>query len=552
MAQKNLKEEYETIVVDNFYGSLTRKLNGSLNSGQAKFTTSFGYDPFSKPGNLIWLEAPTDISGPINDLIVAAKNRFEGASASTFIYALGSSGKLYKIQPNTIINPNADSVVGVFSVLSNGASYNFGGSLEFYGYNYNASVATIYVGADGQVNRINSDGTGDTVVGSKANYTPNRYRPLAQFIGYLIFGNGNNIGAIDSTGTVVSSVVSTHYEQLSPTLPLENNITDLDVSVDGNYLSITTSGVSNENILTVSSDRQAAAASFGNVFNWNGTDRGITSFKTIPSYAVTALQTYLDNNSFFSDDSFGASISNGSQKIVSLPGNKSPFANATTVNGNFLTWVAPEVNVAGTGLNASMYYYGQLDNENPIGLWRVLRYSSTLTTGFIYQTPMNIMTNNKYSTVNNAITAITTLGYGKHYLSVMDVNNSTTKYTLQRFLITPTGNGTAQTGVYETQTQLFQEKVTIKEVRVYTEGTVTNNGFQIDIIGTNGAVMSNGTFNYTFVAGSDPTLVQGSQDLVDYNPAILPTYGIGIRVTNTGTANMTIKKIEVDIAKAGK
>ena len=46
----------ETIEITNFQGRLTRILNGELNSGFAKFTTSFGYDPFSKPMNLTWAE----------------------------------------------------------------------------------------------------------------------------------------------------------------------------------------------------------------------------------------------------------------------------------------------------------------------------------------------------------------------------------------------------------------------------------------------------------------------------------------------------------------
>lgn len=542
-------EEFETIVIDNFYGPLTRKVNGDMRSGLAKFNTSFGYDPFTKPGNLTWFEQPASIVG-ISDLIVDAKPRFE--VSNNFIYALGNTGKLYKIQPNSVTSPNLDSVIGIASVTAGGNTYNFGGSLEFYG-----STEKIYAGGDKTVNSINFDGTAETIIGSAANYSANKYRALTQFIGYLAFGNGTNIGLIDSTGTVVSSVVSSHYEQLSPTLPPETNVTDLDVSVDGNYLNITASGVANENIATVSSDRQAAAGSKGAVYYWNGVDQGVTSFKTIPSYAVTAMQVYLDSNNFFENDSFGASISNGSTKIVSLPNVKSPFANATTTNGNFLSWISPELSQDGTMIAASMFYFGQLDQDNPKGMWRIMKYSPTIANGFIYQTPVNLMTNNKYSTVNNSVSSVTTLGYGKHYLSTFEVNSTNTTVSgttakLLRFLVTSTGTGTPQAGVYETQTQLFSRKVSPNEIRVYTEPTVSGNGFQIDLIGSDGNPITNATFTYTFQAGTDPTLLQGSFDRINFSPNTQPVYAIGVRITNTGTKNMVFKKVELDIAPAGK
>ena len=552
----------KTLEITNFTGRLTRKLNGELNSGYAKFGQSFGYDPFSKPGNLTWLEAPTDITaGAITDLIVDAKPRFE--SGTTYVYALGNTGNLYKIQPNSASNPNLDSVIGIASVKSNGISFSFGGSLAFANGSVLGSTEKIYVGGDSQVNAINFDGSSEALVGSKTagHYASNVYRPLIQFIGKVIFGNKNNIGVIDNTGTVTSPTIDTLtssvYSQLSPALPQETYITDLDISPDGNYLLISTSGISNENIVTVANDRQAASAGNGNVYGWNGSDTAITIATTIPSYAVTALQTYLSNNMFFSNDTFGASLSNGTQKIVSLTQNKAPFSNATLVNGNFVSWINPEVNSSGTGMDASLYYYGKLDEESPSGLWRVMRYTTALSSGFIYQTPVNLLTNNKYMTVNNAVTALTTLGYGKHYFSTFEVNASNTSVSpttakLYRFLITSTGTGTPQLGVYETQTQLFSKRVNIKQIRVYTEPTIANNGFKIDCIGSDGSILTNGTFNYTFSAGNDPTALTGSLERINFNPGMNDIYALGIRITNTGTTNMTIKKIEIDWSPSGK
>lgn len=544
MPQNQTQSEIQTIGITNFSGRLTRIINGDLNSGFAKFTQSWGYDPFSKPMNLTWLETPATITGT-TDLILVAKPRFE--AGIQFIYALGHTGKLYKIQPTIALNSNSDSVVGITSITAGGPSYNFGASMEFFG-----ATEKIYIGADQQINTcaLPPDGSADAVVGTGTNYVGNRFRPLKQFVGKLFYGNGNNIGAIDSTGTIVASVATNGI--LSPQLSAETYLTDLDTSPDGNYLYLTGSTTPNENIMTVASDHQNAASGEGNVYKWNGTDVGITAFNTIPSYAVTALQTYLQGNFLFSNDSFGSSLNDGTNKILTLPGNKSPFANATGTNGNFIFWIAPEITTSGTGLSASMYYFGSLDQENPPGLYRLMRYPTTLASGFIYQTPLNILTNNKYSTVNNAITAVGTLGYGKHYFSFFDVNNSTSSYRLFQFLTTPTGVGTAQAGAYETQTQLFSKKVAIKQLRFYTEGTTTNNAFQIDLIGSDGNIITNGTFNYTYAAGTDPTKMQGSLERIDFNPAMKATYALGLRITNTGSANMAFHKAEVDWVPAGK
>lgn len=535
--------EPETLVITDFSGRLTRILNGDLNSGFAKFSSSFGYDPFTKPMNLTWLETPVDISSPnVTDLVLAGKQRFEGGTL--YIYAIGSSGRLYKIQPNSAANPNLDSASLIGALANN--SMQFGASMEFFG-----ATQKIYIGQDDRVNSVNFDGSGEATVGTPASVIGNSYRPLLQFVGGLVFGNSNNIGFIDSTNTVQS------YAKLSPGLPSETFITDLDVSPDGTYLYITTSGVANENITTVASDRQNASASDGNVFFWNGTDDGVTAVKSVPSYAVTSLHTYLGNNILFANDALGAGLNNGTAKLITLNGNKSSLPNANVANGNFLTWVVPEVSPDGTTLNASLYYYGNLDSENPSGLWRVMRYTSQLAAGFVYQNPFNIFTNNKYVTVNNAVNALITLGYGKHYFSSFEVNTGNTGVSpttahLYRFLITPSGTGTPQAGVYETQTQLFSKRIGLSQVRVYTEPTVSGNSFQLDIIGSDGLPVTNGTFTYAFTPGTDETKLQGALERINFNPNMQTIYALGVRLTNLGTTNMTIKKVEIDWNFEGK
>lgn len=557
----------ETIPITNFGGRLTRVINGKLDSGMAKFAPSWGYDPFTKPGNLTWFEKPVNLKSSIlggaliTDAIIAAKIRSE--ANFPYVYALGNTGNLYKIQPNSQYDvPYSDSVVGVSSVKV-GAAYTFGGSMEFYN---KGSVEGIFIGHDQGINSIKFDGTAETFIGATGYYYQNVYRPLRQFAGNLIFGNGPTIGAIDSTGLVISTVtsiigqstVSNIYSEISPPFPPETVVGDMDVSPALDYLLITTSGVTPDGIASPTS-RQAILASDSIFYKWNGIDDGATGGTVVNAYAVTALQTYLQNNYFFSNDGFGSSISDGVNKVLTLPGNKSPFPTATGSTGNFLYWISPEVSTDGTAQNASLYYFGSLDYENPSGLYRLMRFGTALSNGFTVSTPVTLLVDNYFKGVNNSYSSIASLSYGKHYFSTCEVNSTLltvggtgSVLGFYGFTLNPSGTVAPQLGVYETQTEMFSKKITVKQVRVYTESTVTGNGFQIDLIGSDGAIITNGSLTYSFAAGTNETLLQGALERIDFNPAMKGTFAVGVRITNTGTTNMTIKKIELDWIPSGK
>lgn len=552
----------QTITISNFGGRLTRIINGDLISGFAKFTTSFGYDPFSKPMNLTWLETPTSIAG-ISDVIFATANRLE---ALPIVYAVGNSGKAYRIQPMAVGNPNLDSVIGIGSVTSGDSTYNYGAAIQFFG-----TPEKMYVGGDKRINSVPIssilDGTfsGDAPVGTVGNYVQNTTRPLALFGPKLLFGNGPTFGAVGTTGTVTSSIIGMSvgssgavqdlYSEINPPLPPELSVKDLDIAPDFSYMYLTASESKAENLITITNDRDVGFSSSSNISKWNGTDAGITAGVSMPGAASNALQTYFQNNIIFSNDSFGTTIGTESRKELMLPNNKAPFRSATGVNGNYVYWGSTEV--VGGSVLGSLYYFGSLDQENPSGLYRLMRLNTNLAAGYVYQIGCVSLVGNQYNTVNNALTSIASFGYGKHYISTFEINPSNTTPSgttskLYRFLLTSSGTGTPQLGVYETQTQLFSKRMDVKQIRVYTEPTKAGNGFKVDMIGSDGAVMTNGTFNYTFVAGSDDTKLQGSLERVNFNPTASSGYALGIRLTNTGTVNMTIKKVEIDYEEQGK
>jgi hypothetical protein len=92
----------------------------------------------------------------------------------------------------------------------------------------------------------------------------------------------------------------------------------------------------------------------------------------------------------------------------------------------------------------------------------------------------------------------------------------------------------------------------VKEIRVYCEPTATGNSFSIAAIGMDGAVITNSTSTYTYSAGTDPTKGQGSLDVIKFTPSFKPTAALGLRITNLGTVNTTIHKIEVDYTEQGR
>ena len=80
---------------------------------------------------------------------------------------------------------------------------------------------------------------------------------------------------------------------------------------------------------------------------------------------------------------------------------------------------------------------------------------------------------------------------------------------------------------------------------------VGGNDFVIDLIGSGGSVISGGSQRFQVATGS---IVAGT-DMVHFNPAMAPTYAVGVRITNssvTGVANWTGRKLEVDFDPAGK
>lgn len=546
----------QTIAITNFSGRLTRILNGDLNSGFAKYSTSFGYDPFSKPMNLTWLEDSINMSG-FKDLVLDGKvtGGIDG-DANVNAYLMGSKNNLYKVQVNSTTNNSVHSVVAIYSVLAGNPTFNNGASMEIFG-----GTPKLFIGSDTQVNSINFDGSGDAAVGSSGSYKPNIFRPLTEIAGNLVFGNGQTVGEINATGTVISSIISVGgtniYSALNPPLPSGMKIHDLDVSQDNNYVLMTASEADYPAIANTiqSPDLSATFPAASKVFYWNGVDPTVTAGTNIATNQATALQSYLQKNHIFASDLFGSGLYAESEKILTLTDSKSPFANATGVNGQFLFWstYAKRIINGVSVLRGTMYYYGSLDQENPAGLYRLFFFTPPLINGNTIEMPFNTVVSTGSLDLNPSQSSVVSAGLGTHYMSYAAVaNTGSSVLGVRRLTIPGTGSGSPQFGLYETQTQLFSKRVGPSQIRVYTEPTVAGNAFQIDLISTDGNVIPSGTFTYNFGDIQDTQTGSNSVQRINFNPDIAATYGLGIRITNLGSTNMTIKKIELDYTEEGK
>jgi hypothetical protein len=525
------------LVVDNFGGRLTRYNNGNINSGLAKYATTGGADPFSNPGQLTWQEKPTQIDSGgsvITDLIVAGKERVE--SGISYIYAVGHTGRVYKIQVNnpSTNNPDYDNPVLLTTLTSNSPTFKYGGFIDFFG-----ATERIYIGHDIGVTRLDFAGTNETFVGSAGSYTANVPRPLKQFGGVLYFGNGTNLGAIDSTATV------TTYGKFSPAFPTNCQVRDLDLSLDGNYLLAVVTRIPQADITLNTQDTNIASNGESYIFKWNGTDISYTAFDTFPSYQLTA-NTLLPNAQYtFGYDIDGASVYNPTQKIITPILSNAPMPNAVVGDAGIVAWGTTEFyNGFSRGVN---FLYGNFDNEIGQGWWRQGIYPATGSQTDVLLQPFALL-------VSNFGIGASTNGYtsgvystAKVYFSMKEIAGSTPAYKFYKFYTVSTGTGTPMLGVYETQTQLFSKKVKISEVRVYGKPWVANNSFTIDIIGSDGSTLTNAS--KTFTAGTNLTV---GDDFAWYNPACKPTYAIGLRITNVGTVNHTINKVEIEYEPAGK
>lgn len=521
----------QTLEITNLGGPLTRRNTGDINSGLAKFVTSWGYDPYSKPGNLTWLEQPTSIltwagsQGPM----AIMKQRTEGDV--NLVYGVANNANLYRITVNSSSNPNVDSP-SIISALAGGFGDSRGAGMVFYG-----STEKIFIGDNGTIQRVNFDGSSPSVLGSVLSGVP---RPMITFLGKIYFGNGNNIGEVDSTELI------TNHAKLSPALPAGLYVRDLDVSTDGNYLQIIASRTNAAYPLGDLNDRTSSGAADSLRFYWNGIDSAATAFENYSGAVLSTNVVKADQNFTFGHDPSGAALFLGTEKSLSLPNVSAPHPTAAFLSGNILGFGTTEYEESSTRFRTGIFNYGQYDEETPKGLFRLLRQSAQIRD--------DIISVSACIGVSNRLFAQEAFGYANNISGTAKLYYSTQEqpatYTtslvqkLWRFETVPNGVGSVLAGVYETQNQLFSKKVKPGEIRFYTEPLVANNAFTLAILNSGSSIIAQNTYTVG-------TNVSAGDDLIRFKPEIAPTQAVGLRITNSGSANWTGLKAEIDWENAG-
>lgn len=536
-------KEVQTLVIDNFFGSMTAYRDGDINSGRSNVYEVYGNNPFTLPGNLTWNDNPVQIDAAgdvITDLIMAGKERVE--SGVLYVYAIGHTGRLYKIQvndPNTF-NPDYDNPVLLTTLSINSPTFTRGGFMDFYG-----ATEKIYISHDKGVTSVNFDGSGEAFVGVMGSWTQDVPHPFEQFIGSLFVGNGSNIAEIDETATVIT------YTKLSPGFPTNSQVRDMDINADGTYLQITVSRVALGDITSTSPDIQSTASSESYIFSWNGTDEGYTTYNIFPTFSLTANTTFRGFQYYFGMDQYGMAIFSPMEgKLITEPETQPVLPNAISSTGNLLSWIAPYYFEGNMEILSNLF--GTFDWEVGLGYWTSFVMAASGDETDIQRVPCQILVSNfgLGPTSNGYSQGI--YGTGKVYFSTLETSDApTTAYRFYKWapLSTDyvTSSGTPIQGVYQTQQQIFSKKMEMKEVRVYGEPWVAGVSFQIDLIGSDGNPISGAS--KTFTVGTNLT---AGDDYAWYNPDCVPTYTVGLRVTNLGTTNHVIEKCEIDYALGGK
>src|SRR3990167_8933910 len=184
-----MTQDPKTLVITEFGGPLTRRADGDINSGLAKFDSSWGYDPYSKPGNLTWMEQPVSILSlaGATSIIGIMKTRTTSANPSLgYVYSIDGGSRLRETQVNSTTNADLDSP-SVMGTLARAANPVRSMGMVFYG-----STEKIFYGDDDGIQRINFDGSSPSTIGMVSSITTTVPRPMTTFIGKVYFGNGNN------------------------------------------------------------------------------------------------------------------------------------------------------------------------------------------------------------------------------------------------------------------------------------------------------------------------------------------------------------------------
>ncbi|MDE2233410.1 MAG: hypothetical protein KGJ90_04865, partial [Patescibacteria group bacterium] len=95
---------------------------------------------------------------------------------------------------------------------------------------------------------------------------------------------------------------------------------------------------------------------------------------------------------------------------------------------------------------------------------------------------------------------------------------------------------------YQTQFEKLPAKAYVKEVRIFLQPTAANVSFQLAINNFSGSI-PNSTFTYAYSSSVGPV------DVIKWTPSMKAIREIGLQISNLGTVNPLISRIEIDLVE---
>lgn len=529
-----------TKIITNFKGAISAFAHGTLNSGLTPWGLGAnGYNPLwnnYKGQVLDVLEAPVDKSNSVvNDTImhfIRCQNSSKNSGNQFFAYGFDASASVYEIEVSKYLSgwlPDTDSPVKFTNTLGDTAAY--GGGLIASAI-YSSPYITLYVGADGGVYRASLTAGNQIDIGatwtkltaiSPGAYITNVPRPVCEFLGKLYFGNGNNIAESTDGATFTAG-------KLNPPFPGNYTVRDMAVSPDGSYMLILiTDSQGGYQPFAVNPATQVPSPAPTNsaIVYWNGSDQGYSSIQFFKGINISSIGVSNQEMILVGTDEEGLGI-------WDLYGNKIAGLPNPSDNSAFIPPQSQSIDSIGnkyffqaiSGSSSYQFCFDRSDNSlYPISLQT---FATTPTLGGVL-IPTQYLINDSSGTFSE-------IGRLKMYWGF-------NKKLYSQHLHTFYANYSADlNAAYQTQFEKLPAKAYVKEVRIFLQPTAANVSFQLAINNFSGSI-PNSTFTYAYSSSVGPV------DVIKWTPSMKAIREIGLQISNLGTVNPLISRIEIDLVE---
>ena len=560
----------KTIVLDNFSGELTSELIGTLNSGlQPVSQNPYGKLPFGNPykiKGLQFIEKPYALSGsaPTQLIVPTVKGTFlvpNGGNLSPAVVGFDLLGNAYVIQASdpSVPTVDKDSIVKYPGITgSSSFTLTYGGGVFYDGI---TGTGTIVLGTDytggatplAGAYYINNNPffniqagspLNQVTVGSGITLSVDMPRPFCKFLGTLYMADGNNIVAFNSNFTQMVAGAGANGGWLNPGLPSDYVIRSMQVSNDGRYMIILAS-----NRLTKTSYpyplnlyEQAQQAIYQPIDSviayWNGTDVTFSTEQFFKGLNITAVVVSSTDTIMFAKDLDGVAI--------------------LDLNGNVLARIEDVGSAMYPPLPHSIDAIGKLFFFMMQVGTSVNIYCFDASTNKLY--PIYQDTGHAKGSILGALTVPTLhtaaiaggvtwkdITRAKLYYFIEDGGASGLGNTdvFQQYCIHLQNYGGVITGNYATQVEEFGRKIRPVAARVFTLPMTGTTSFTLQLYDAQLNSLISKTYSYA--AGTDPTLAQGSMTKVEFGIACKAVGGLGLSIAPANNSlPFFVEKVEID------